>query len=148
MNILRILLGLVFSLAAEILIVFFVTLGYSLGDFPELGASSMFSVIFALILSPFTAIKLGIWSILAAIAVGGFIGGLASRSPVNGLIAGLLSFVVIFILFLGLTIGFDVNAWITWVVTNGGSIAGDLALCAGIFAGLGAIGGKITSGKE
>lgn len=144
----RILAGLLFSLAASILIIFFVTLGYTLSEFPELGTSSMFLVVFAVLLNPLTAIDMGIWSVIAAIAVGGFIGGLISKSPTSGLMVGLLSFVVIFILFLGLTVGFDIGAWVLWVTTHGSNVAFDLLLCVAIFAGTGSIGGKLTAEKE
>lgn len=140
--------GTLFCLVAAILIVFFVTLGYQTTNFPELGNPAHYQAIFALLLNPLTAIMAGEWSVIAALGVGALIGGLISKSPLSGILVGLVSFVVILILFLGLTIGFDVSLWITWVTTYGSNVAGELALCAGILAGVGAIGGKLTAEKD
>ena len=145
----RILAGLLFSLGASILIVFFVTLGYNLTNFSTLGTTETYKIIFAVLLSPLTAINMNLWSVIAAIAVGGLLGGLISKSPTAGLLVGLLSFVVVFVLFLGLTLGFtNFSSWVTWVETYSSSIALDLLLCAAIFAGTGSIGGKLTAEKE
>jgi hypothetical protein len=144
----RVLVGVIFCLAAAILIVFFVTLGATLIDYADLGDPAQYQIIFALILSPYTAIKIGAWSVIAAIAVGGLIGGLVSKSPTGGLAVGLLSFAVIFILFLGITIGFDINAWITWITTWDSSIVGDVLLSLAIFCGTASIGGKLTAEKS
>lgn len=145
----RILAGLVFSLAASILIVFFVTLGYDLSAFSSLGTTETYKVVFAVLLSPLTAINMSIWSVIAAIAVGGLLGGLISKSPTSGLVVGLLSFAAIFILFLGLTLGFtNFSGWLTWVETYASSIAIDLLLGAALFAGTASIGGKLTAEKE
>jgi len=141
----RVLVGTLFCLAAAILIVFFVTLGASLGDYTDLGNPAQYQIIFALLLSPYTAIKIGAWSVIAAIAVGGLIGGLVSKSPTGGLAVGFLSFAVIFILFMGITIGFDINAWATWISTWDSSIVVDIVLSLGIFCGTASIGGKLTA---
>ncbi|MFX1295179.1 MAG: hypothetical protein ACFFD2_10055 [Promethearchaeota archaeon] len=145
MNAIRILIGLLFSLAASILIVFFVTLGYNLSNYSSLGSTAIYQTIFAAVLSPLTSIKMGLWSVIAAIGVGAFIGGLLSKSPLGGLIVGLLSFATILVIFMIITIGFDFSAWITWVQTWDSSVIADIALCAGLFGGIAAIGGKLTS---
>ena len=145
----RILAGLLFSLAASILIVFFVSLGYDVSGFTDLGTTETYKIIFAVLLNPLTAINLGHWDVIAAIAVGGLLGGLISKSPTSGLLVGLLSFVAIFLLFLGLSLGFtNFSGWLTWVETNASNIALDLLLCAAIFAGTASIGGKLTAEKE
>ena len=147
MNIFRVLVGTLFCLAAVILIVFFVSLSKDVGDFSELGSISTFQLVFALALSPLTAMQMTppIWSVFAALAVGGLIGGLVSKSPTGGLLVGLLSCAIILILFMGITLGFDFNLWVAWVQAWDSSIVADLALCAGIMAGIGAIGGKLTA---
>ncbi|NVM55077.1 MAG: hypothetical protein HWN66_15335 [Candidatus Helarchaeota archaeon] len=144
----RVLVGMLFCLAASILIVFFVTLGYAVGNFSDLGDIIMFQAIFALLLSPLTAINMGLWSVIAALAVGGLLGGLVSKSPTAGLVMGLLSFLVIFILFLGITVGFDIDAWITWVTSWDSYIVVDVVLSLGLLAGIGAIGGKLTAESD
>lgn len=142
----RILAGLLFSLAGSILIVFFVSLGYDTSGFTALGTTETDKIVFAVLLNPLTAINLSHWDVIAAIAVGGLLGGLISKSPTTGLLVGLLSFIVIFFLFLGLTLGFtNFSGWLTWVKYN---IALDLLLCAVLFAATGAIGGKLTAEKE
>ena len=141
----RVLVGLLASVAAAILIVFFVTLGATIGDYSELGDPATYQIVFAVLLSPYTAIQLGNWSVLAAIAVGGLIGGLISKSSLGGLAVGLLSVAVVFILFLGLTIGFDLSLWIAWIEAHAGSILLDLAICLGIWCAVASIGGKLTA---
>ena len=145
MNILRVLVGTLFCLAAAILIVFFVSLGNDMESIAALGSTSIFTSIFALLLSPLTSVLMGYWSVFAALAVGGLIGGLLTKSPIGGLLMGLLSCGIILILFLGITIGFDLSLWWSWVQGVDSSIVADLALCAGIMGGVGAIGGKLTA---
>ncbi len=141
----RVLFGTLCCTVAAILIVFFVTLNANLLDYADLGITATYGTIFPLLLSPITAIQLSQFSVLAAIAVGAFIGGLISKSPLGGLAVGILSFAVIFVLFLTLTIGFDFGAWWSWIQTNGSTMLGDLALSIGLFAGVAAIGGKLTA---
>ena len=145
MNILRVLLGTLFCLAAAILIVFFVSLGNDIENIAALGSTSIFTSIFALLLSPLTSVLMGYWSVFAALAVGGLIGGLLTKSPTGGLLMGLLSCRIILILFMGITLGFDFDLWVAWVQAWDSSIVADVALCAGIMGGVGAIGGKLTA---
>jgi hypothetical protein len=145
LGIFRIIGGALFCLAAAVLTVFFVDYGYNLTDYALLGTTDQYYVIFAQLLSPVTAIQLGHYVTISALGLGALIGGLLSKGPTAGLIVGLIAFGVIFMLFLGLTVGFDFNAWIAWVTTYGSNVVGDLALAAGILGGVGAIGGKLTS---
>ncbi len=147
MGIFRVIIGTLFCLAASILIVFFVTLNYTLPNALLLQNPAQYQSIFVLLLDPISAITAGQWSVIAALAVGALLGGLISKSPLGGLAVGLISFLVILMLFLGLSIGFVVADWIAWVTVQGSNIAGELALCAGILAGVGAIGGKLTAEK-
>lgn len=148
MGIARIIIGTLFCLATAVLIVFFVTLGYNVANYTQLGTPAQYQVIFALLLDPITAVSINQWSVIAALGVGALIGGLISKSPLGGLAVGLVSFAAIFMLFLGVSIGFDVNLWITWVSNYGSNVAGELALCAGILGGVGALGGKLTAEND
>ncbi|MHA1129767.1 MAG: hypothetical protein ACTSQQ_03070 [Candidatus Helarchaeota archaeon] len=145
MSVARVLFGTLCCTVAAILIVFFVTLGASLTDYSQLGVTSTYQIIFPLLLSPITAIEVSQFSVFAAIAVGAFIGGLISKSPFGGVTVGILSFAIIFILFLTLTIGFDFGAWWNWITAHASTIIGDLALSLGLFASIAAIGGKLTA---
>lgn len=148
MGILRVLVGTAFCLAAAILIAFFVGMGAPITQVAELGTSAPYLVMFAVLLNPVSAIMVSAWWVIAALGVGALIGGLISKSPLAGLAVGILSFAVILMLFLGLTIGFNVNLWINWVTALNSNVAVELLLCVGILAGVGAIGGKLTAGSD
>lgn len=144
----RIIVGTLFCLIAAILIVFFVTLRYTAADYSELGNTAQYAVIFTILLNPIAAINVKMVSVLAALAVGALIGGLISKSPIGGLLVGVLSFIVIFIVFLSFTVGFDINAWMTWVNEHGSNVVLDLLACVAILAVFGAIGGKLTAESD
>lgn len=141
----RVLVGTLFCAVAAYLIVFFVTLNY---DYSALGDPVSALAVFFWLVHPLAAINGAMWSALAALAVGALIGGLVSKSPGGGLAVGILSFIVMFIMFIGLTVGFDIGAWITWIETYSGIIALDLLLSVAILAVVGAIGGKLTAESD
>ena len=145
----RVILGMIFCLVAAILIVFFITLGYNLGDYPELGTLGLYQAVFLFLFHPYFTILLGIYSALAALAVGAFIGGLASKGAKHGALVGLLSWIIIFVLYLALTWVFDFASMMAfWNALGIINLVIDIVLSLGILVAVGAIGGAITGGGE
>jgi hypothetical protein len=138
----------ILCLAAAILIVFFVTLGYDLSSIPELTGMAVYQTIFFLLMEPYFSVSVGLWSVLAALAVGAFIGGLASKGAKHGALVGLISWIIIFILYLAVAFVFDFAALATWWGMLGINIVFDIAIGLGVLVVVGAIGGAITGGGE
>ena len=145
----RIILGMLFGLVTAFLIVFFVTLSLTVSDYAIFTNPAIYAVIALLLMHPYGMLTLGIYSAIAAPAAGAFVGGLVSKGAKNGLIAGLLMWVVVFLLYIGLGYSFDFGAMITtWDMIGMTNVIIDFAMGLGIFCLVGAIGGAITGGGE
>jgi len=145
----RVLLGIILCLAVATLIVSIVTIIYSLTQIPGLSDKQVYQLIFFLLMEPYFAISLGYWSVLAGLAVGAFIGGLASKGAGNGFLVGLINWIIIFILYISVTFVFnfaDLSAW--WATRGIILIVYDMIIGLVVLLVVGAIGGAITTSGE
>ncbi len=148
MNYGRVLVGALFCVLAATMIVFFITLGITVAELSILTISELPGA-FLLVIHPFSLLLSGTWSVIAALAAGGFIGGLITKNYRAGAIAGVIGFGLMMFLQFAVGCGFNVatfQAW--WVLMDAtGSVVVDIGLGIGIVIVTGAVGGMLTSGK-
>ena len=150
MNYFRVLIGAIFCVLAATLIVFFITLGISFVGSLSIDILAELQNAFLLIIHPASQLLGGTWSVIAALAAGGFIGGLITKQYRAGAIAGIIG--LGFMMVLQFTVGCAFNvttfqAW--WVLMDAtGSVVVDIGLAIGIVIVTGAVGGMLTSGDE
>lgn len=152
----RVLVGMIFCIIAVMIIIIFVTLGLSVDDLVGIGLldATLYQSIFLVAIHPYSfmvAFAPAEWSVLAALAVGAFIGGLIAKGAKGGLSVGLLSFSILLLLQIAVGVFFNLSSLIAWyglLELGGGSVLIDMLLAAAILAVCGAVGGALTGGEN
>ena len=152
MGIKKVLIGVLGCLITVAMVILIVTLGFSLDKVGILGIDNLVQAIFILAPHSYSFMTTGMWSIIAALTTGAFIGGLLVKNIKSGIAIGILSFVIIIVLQFAVGFLFNFTTFQAWyaleVPSHGGDIIIDFLLSVGILIGAGAIGGAITREDE
>lgn len=129
------------------LIILFLTLGLSIAKVASYGITALWQAIFIIPLHLPTFLTSGMWSIMAALTIGAFIGGLLMRTIKKGILVSVICFGLLLFLQFALGFLFDFNALLAWyslIPALGGNVIIDFLVSAVILIAVGATGGAIT----
>ncbi|NVM29516.1 MAG: hypothetical protein HWN65_11810 [Candidatus Helarchaeota archaeon] len=143
----KFLIGVLACMVTVEMIILFLTLGLSLEKVVSYNITTLWQAIFIIPLHLPTFITSGMWSIMAALTIGAFIGGLVMKQIKKGILVSIISFGLL--LFLQLAVGFLFNfdaliAWYSLISSLGGNVIVDFLVSAFILIAAGAIGGALT----
>jgi hypothetical protein len=129
------------------IVILFLTLELSTGKLDSHISTTLWQAIFIVPLHLPTFFTSGMWSLLAALTTGAFIGGLIVKKIKKGILLGVISFGLLLLLQFSLGFLFDIDALLAWysiVASLGGDVLLDFLVSIGILVIAGAIGGALT----
>ena len=129
------------------MVILFLTLELSTGKLDSHISTTLWQAIFIVPLHLPTFFTSGMWSILAALTAGAFIGGLIVKKIKKGILLGIICFGLFLLLQFSIGFLFDVDALLAWysvIASLGGNLLLDFLVSIGILVIAGAIGGALT----
>ncbi len=129
------------------MVILLLTLELSTGKLDSHISTTLWQAIFIVPLHLPTFFTSGMWSLLAALTTGAFIGGLIVKKIKKGIFLGVICFGILLLLQFSLGFLFDIDALLAWysvIASLGGNVMLDFLVSAGILIVAGAIGSALT----